>query len=435
MNEDVKKKTVMVIDNGLYVSFARILAKGFGKVYYHTPFASSFPSTRQLCVGGGFDDIERCDFPLAIADKVDLWIFLDLYHYDLQLYLEKHGARVWGARRGEEMELHRWEFKQHLKTIGLPVQPIQHIVGIDNLIESLKKVKNKYVKTSFTRGDFETFRHDTFELSQPRLEEIKHTLGPAGVTREFLIEDEISDAVEVGYDGFSVDGKFPSHAMMAYEIKDTGMIGVSLVNSKLAEPVRVVNDKLSPTLRKYNYRGFLSTEIRYTKDKKTFFIDPCCRLGTPSNELLQELFEDWPMVLWYGAKGEVYDQRVKAKYAVMAVIHSEWAVNDWQSIHFPKEIDNFVKLRFHTRIKGRDYVVPQTVGMPDLGGVVGSGKTLLDAIKQCAERAKEIKGFQVTVSLESIYKAIETIKQGEKMGIRFGDDPIPTKEQVEKAIA
>jgi hypothetical protein len=430
---NLKKKIICVVDNGLFVSFARTLAKEFGKVYYYTPWQSSFPKSQQLCIGKGFDEIERVNFPLDhYIDKVDLWVFLDLYHSDLQIYLERNGCRVWGARRGEEMELYRWDFKKYLKHIGLPVQPMEHFVGFDRVIEYLKKEKDKFIKTSFVRGDFETFHHETYELSKPRLDEIRHVLGPVASEADYIIEDSIPDAVEIGYDGFTIDGQFPSHAMMAYEIKDCGMIGISLPYSKLAEPVKYINNALVPALKGYRYRGFFSTEIRYTKSKKPYFIDPCCRLGTPSNELLQELFNGWGRTIWDGAEGKVTTPVVANKYSVMAVIHSEWAVSDWQAVYFPKELDEFVKLRFHTRIEGKDYVVPQVVGMPDLGGVVGSGKTLLEAIAQCKERAKLIKGYLVKVSLESIGEALETIEKGVEMGIKFGDDPLPTKAQVER---
>jgi hypothetical protein len=417
---NLKDKTVCVVDNGLFVSFARKLAKDFKKTYYYTPWRSSFPRTQQLKVGMGFDDIERVDFPLEKADEIDLWVFLDLYHHDLQCYLEDCGARVWGARKGEELELYRWEFKQYLKKIGLPVQPMEHIRGFQALREHLKTVKDKYVKTSFVRGDFETFRHDTYQLSEPRLDELEHTLGPSKGEYEFIVEDEIPDAVEIGYDGFTVDGGFPSHAMMAYEIKDCGMIGCALADGKLAEPVRAVNKAMAPALKGYRYRGFWSTEIRYTKDKRTYFLDPCCRLGTPSNELLQELFDGWGQVVWDGAEGKLTSPTTKAKFAVMAVISSEWAVNDWQALHYPRNLDDFVKLRFHSRIGGKDYVAPQVVGLPDLGGVVGTGQTLQMAIAQCKERAEQVKGYQLKCDLESIDKGLEAIAQGEKMGISFG---------------
>lgn len=416
---DTKSKTVCFVDNGLYVSFARKLAPEFKKAYYYSSWQCAFPTSRQLLVGDGFDEMERVNFPLEIADEVDLWVFLDLYHSDLQLFLERHGARVFGARGGEDIELYRWEFKQHLKRIGLPVVGAEKIIGTAALREHLKKVTNKYVKTSFVRGDFETFRHDNFELSEPRLDELEHVLGAAKRQYEFLVEDEIPNAVEVGYDGVCVDGKFPRHAMMAYEVKDVGMIGCVKEYDKLALPIRYVNDKLSSTLKGYEYRGFLSTEIRYTADKKSYLIDPCCRCGTPSNELLQELFDGWSEVLWAGAEGVVKDLAPKERFGVLAVIHSEWAVENWQSLRFPKELDKWVKLRFHTRIEGDDYVVPQPIGMPDLGCVVAVGETLEKAIRLCKERAKLIKGYGVEVAVEGIDKAIEVIEKGKKFGISF----------------
>lgn len=430
---DLKNKTIAVIDNGLFVSFARMLGRHFKKVYYYSPWQSSAPRSRNVSVGVGFDEIERCNFILNKADDIDLWVFLDLYHLDMQLFLEDHGARVWGGRNGEELELYRWELKNYLKSIGLPVQPAEKIIGMSNLREHLKKVRKKFIKTSFVRGDFETFKHESYDLSEPRLDDIEHDLGPAKEDYEFIVDDDIPDAVEVGYDGVTVDGQFPSHAMMAYEVKDCGMIGLSLPYGKLAEPVKLVNSAISPALKGYMYRGFLSTEIRYTKDKRSYFIDPCCRLGSPSNELLQELFDGWPQTLWNGAEGKLTSPTVKAKFAVMAMIKSEFATDNWLTIHYPKQLDEFVKLRFHSRIGGKDSVVPQPVGQPDLGAVVGVGETMLEAIHECKERASQVKGFQVECSLESIDKAVETIQQGEKMGIRFGDQKVPTVDEVRGA--
>lgn len=429
---NLKTKTVCFVDNGLFVSFARRCAKDFKKAFYYMPYAGAFVRSHQLVVGDGFDEIERILNPLERADEIDLWVFLDLYHSDLQLFLESKGARVWGARKGEEVELRRWEFKKYLKTLDLPVQHCEHIFGFKGLRDYLKKTKNKFVKTSFVRGDFETFRHDTYELSEPRLDDLEHHLGALKDEYEFIVEDEIPDAVEVGYDGFTVDGEFPSHAMQAVEVKDCGMLGAALPYSKLSEPVKLINSKLSPTFRGYNYRGFFCSEIRYTKSKESYFIDPCCRLGTPSNELLQEMFDGWPETLWHGATGQMVSPVVKAKYGVLAVIHSEYAVDNWQSLHYPKSIDEYVKLRFHTRIDGKDFVAPQVIGLPDLGCVVGTGDTLLEAVRTCKERAAMIKGFQVKCSLESIDEAMDVIKEGEKLGIKFGDAPVPTAEQVRK---
>lgn len=425
-NVKLKDLTVCIVDNGLFVSFARTLAKGFGRTLYHKPFQSAFVRTNDLAPGRGFADLEWCEQPLALLgatpeeDEIDLWVFLDLYQGGLQEFLRSTGRLVWGAGMGEEQELHRWQYKEHLKKLGLPVQGMKHVFGMDNLRSYLKESKGvKYVKTSFTRGDFETFRHEKYELTEPRLDELQHVLGVKHKDYEFIVEDEIPDAVEVGYDGFCIDGKFPNLGMMAYEIKDCGMVGTVKPYELLAEPVRLINSKVTPDMHAYGYRGFYCTEIRYTTKKESFFIDPCCRLGTPSNELLQTLFDGWPQTVWDGARGVCTSPKMKAKFGVLAMIVSEWATNDWLCVNYPASIEEFVKLRFHTRKDGKNYIVPNVIGIPDVGCVVGTGDTLAEAVKVCKERAKLISGFQVHVNVDAIDKGLEVIKEGEKFGIKF----------------
>jgi hypothetical protein len=417
---DLKNKTVCVVDNGLFVSFARTLAKDFGRCLYYKPFASAFPKSNDLAPGRGFDELEWCEQPLLLADEIDLWVFLDLYQSGLQVFLRRQGARVWGAGEGEDRELHRWEFKEELKRLGLPVQHCEHVQGLEALRKCLKATKKTvYVKTSYVRGDFETFKCSDFSIVEPRLDQLAHVLGAKKETYEFIVEDEIPDAVEVGYDGFTVDGKFPELAMMAYEVKDAGMVGVVKPYQQLAEPVKVVNGKLAPGFKDSGYRGFFSSEIRYTKKKEPFMIDPCCRLGTPSNELLQGLFDNWAQVCWDGAEGVCTTPKAKAKFGCLAMINSEWAINDWLHVQYPRELDDAVKLRFHVRRGEKDYVVPQAIGLPDVGCVIGTGATLDAAVKQCKERAEAVKGFQVKVNTEAIDKGLDVIKEGERYGIKF----------------
>lgn len=418
---DLSKKTVCIVDNGLFISFARKIAPAFGRALYHKPFQSAFPRTNDLAPGRGFEELEWCEQPLLEADNIDLWVFLDLYQSGLQVFLRAHGARVWGAGTGEDMELHRWEFKERLKELGLPVQHCEHLQGMEDLRKYLKSAKGtKFVKTSYVRGDFETFKCEDYNIVEPRLDELAHVLGVKKDHYEFIVEDEIPDCVEIGYDGFCIDGELPKLGMMAYEIKDAGMVGVVKPYEQLAEPVKLVNKKIIPDFKASGYRGFFCSEIRYTKTKEAFFIDPCCRLGTPSNELLQELFDGWPEVIWQGAEGVCATPKAKAKFGCLAIIQSEWASGDWLSVHYPrKDLDAFVKLRFHIRQGEKDFIVPQIIGIPDVGCVVGTGETLQAAVKQCKERAEQIKGFQLHVNTEAIDKGLDVIEQGKKFGIQF----------------
>jgi hypothetical protein len=135
--------------------------------------------------------------------------------------------------------------------------------------------------------------------------------------------------------------------------------------------------------------------------------------------LLQELIDDWPEIVWNGAEGVLTPIKAKAKFGCLAIIQSEFATQDWLNVHYPRELDEHVKLRFHVRMGKKDYVVPQIIGLPDVGVVLGTGATLDAAVKQCKERAEEVKGFQLQVKTEAIDKGLEVIKQGEKFGIKF----------------
>lgn len=433
---DLKTKTVMIVDNGLFTEFARVISRGFKKAYYYMPWASAFVHSRNLTVGVGFPELERVRAPLALEGVVDLWVFLDIFHADLQEHLVKSGARVWGARWGEELELYRWETKQVLRRIGLPTLPAKHIIGMKALRSHLQTHKDKWIKNSFNNGgraDQETWHHENYDLSEPRLDQLEYDLGALKHVYEFIVEDSYPDSVEIGYDGWSVDGLFPSVAMTAYEVKGVGMIGTLKRYEQFPKPVRDVNEKLAPELKGYGYRGFLCTEIRYGKEKKPYLIDPCARLGSPSNELLQCLIGNWPEIIWQGAGGVRATPRPLFKYGAVAMAYSEQSAQSWQALHYPESIEQYVKMRNPTIIQGQRYAVPQ--GQPqNIAGIVGVGNTLESAIQMMVGNAKQVKGDRVTIELGSIDKALDVIEQGRKYGIQFTSDSLPDAETLRAMV-
>ena len=51
---------------------------------------------------------------------------------------------------------------------------------------------------------------------------------------EFIVEDGIPDAVEVAYDGYTIDGKFAKNATFGIEVKDKGLVSESPQVRRLA---------------------------------------------------------------------------------------------------------------------------------------------------------------------------------------------------------
>jgi hypothetical protein len=84
-----------------------------------------------------------------------------------------------------------------------------------------------------------------------------------------------------------IDGKFPKGAMTGVEVKDEAYL--MKVTSYANCPSRSERQReAQAALKRYGYRGFISTEVRCTKDGKAYLIDPCCRARLAAERALPE---------------------------------------------------------------------------------------------------------------------------------------------------
>jgi predicted RNase H-like HicB family nuclease len=428
MSESLKDKTILVWDNGLYTSLAERLARDFKKVLYYVPWKSSFPTSNLLAIGTGLPNIVRVENVWDIVKSVDAVVFPDIYDSDAQAIISEMNIPVWGCHGGDELELNRWKFRNLLKKLGLPVSKAERVTGIPALRKHLMSVENKFIKISKTRGDTETFHHFDYVTSEAKLDALDLHFGGLKYTKEFIIEDPIEDAVEIGSDSYFVGG-YPDSGMVGIEVKDLGYIGSFQKYDDLDEGVRLVNDKLAPILKSYGYRNFISTEIRRVKDE-SYFIDICCRQASPAGETYQEVFENISEIIWYGAHGQLINPIKTANIAVEALIYSKDADLHWTAIQIAKESEQWTKLFHHCRIHGIDYVVPTETQMKAVGVVLGLGDTLEEAIDHLKTNAAGINGFGLDVRVDPLAKAILEIEAAKEEGVEFIDGPLPKVEDV-----
>lgn len=408
------------MDNGLFVELASKLAQTFKKVFYHVPWQSAFPKLNNAWIGRGLEGVEVIDSPWGPQfDEIDLFIFPDVYFGHEQVYLESVGKKVWGGRMGEELELCRECCKKWMRSQGLPVGKFQVLKGMDALREYLRANKNQFVKVNKWRGTFETFKSVDYKSVEPKLDEVEYNLGAFKHVLEFIVEDDLKDKAEIGTDAWSVDGKQPASLLSGIEIKDLAFVGIFKPYAELPKPLTQFNDVAAPLLKKFGYRGFFSTEVRIGKDHEGFQIDFCARAASPPNELYQEFYTNLADIIWQGANGVLVEPEPAAKYGVEALIHSSWADKNWQPLDFPKELKPFIKLRNATFINGRYYVIPQAVGLPEIGAVTGWGNTLDEAIKACKEHAEQVKGYYVNVPCDAFDKAQEEIEKCAEYGLEM----------------
>ena len=432
---NLKDKTVLWVDSGLFHGFARRIAPEFGRNLYYSPWQSGFPSQKQTRLGEGFPELERVNYPQQMEDEIDLFVFLDLFHSDWQMRLAKEGRRVWGARAGEDVELERGEFRAWCSRQGLRVTPAEMVTGTDALREVLEKKRDVFVKLvhGINRGDMETWKWKSTHLGTPRLDQQVYDLGSFKSDTEFLVEEENKNCIELGEDLFAVDDQWPEHIMQGMEVKGLGTVGIVKPYAQLPACLRDFNAKLGKVFKADQSRTFFCMEGLYNQKREYFPMDPCVRLGSPSNELLQELFTGWGQTLWDGAEGRMTSPKPAAKWGIVTMVYNEQSGKNWQPLKYPPAADRWIKLRNPYALGGKVFSVPQ--GSPtNIAGVVGTGDTLLAAAKALGEHVKMLDGNQIEIATDSLSKMLEIIHKSNKWGATFTTDALPSAEQLKEAV-
>jgi predicted RNase H-like HicB family nuclease len=289
----------------------------------------------------------------------------------------------------------------------LPVNESEQVHGLENLRLYLQQHEGVFVKISAFRGLGETFESENYDQSKGQLDDLRAKHGALMDVVDFIVENKIPDAKEVGYDGYCIDGEFPDSSFFGIEVKDKGYFGQLVDYDKLPKSVKEANTRLSYHMQ--GYRQFWSTELR-EKDGKGYVIDLTARHASPAGETFMQALENLPEVLFFGAEGKLVHGEWSAKYAAQIILCSEWAEEKWQPIAFPDEIRPFVKIYNHCRIDGKDYCVPQIAKMKQVGSVVALGNTPEEAIKLAKERANKIKGYDLEAEVDALDKAAKEME-------------------------
>lgn len=428
--KDSKDVVALVVDNGLFIELALKLAKTYKKVYYYVPWESAFAKMNLAYIGHGFEDQNLFVVDSIYGphfDEIDLFCFPDIYMGWEQAQLEKMGKVVWGSRVGECLELQRRGMKDILKALDMPVGKYWHIKGIANLRAFLKENEDVYVKIDKYRGTFETFHSPNYRDVEPKLDEVESQLGAFKHIIEFTVEKSLPDRVEVGTDCWAIttpegECKYPEHLISGIEIKDVGFASIFKRYDELPEVVTRFNERMKPVFAAYNWRGFVSTEVRIGKDMEPYMIDLCARAPSPPNELYQEQYANLADCIWYGANGIVVEPQATAKFGAEIMLHSSWADKSWQPVSFPEEIRDMVKLRNATKINDTYYAIPQAVGLPECGAVIGLGNTMEEALDNAVDNAEQVTGYYLEAKMGAIENIKEQIKKLDELGLNmFGE--------------
>jgi hypothetical protein len=417
---NLKEKSVLVFDYGLFICIAKRLAEDFGKVYYYVPWKCDFPTSDRDWMGRGIPGIEKIREFHKYKDKVDMLCFCDMYDGDLQQHLRNRGYKVFGAGGAEKFERNRWLFKKALVDLKLSVPKTVRVVGIDNLRKYLSSVEGvKWLKTSEFRGDFETQKHENMDSTNLWIDDLaSKMIPPRQATIEILVEDAV-EGVESGWDGFVSNGIYSTYGTVGYEIKGDGFLCKVFKESELPAPIALINKKTTPMLK--DYYGAYSTEVRVGKDGIPYYVDMSARFGSPPAELMCELYENFSEVVWDLAHGLIPHPRPIAKYGSLIRLKSDWLMKRPTYIKYPKEIDRWVKLRDYCidEKTGKIYGIPTLAQCSTVGSVIGLSDSLESSMQLCKDRASMIEGNEINWCKEIFAKGMAEIREGLKFGINL----------------
>jgi hypothetical protein len=415
---DLSKMTAIVYDRGgLYLYCAEKLAEKYGNVMYYLADADAYPTSQKNTIGMGIPKVKRIHDLWEHIDEADCLYFFDCYDGELQHWLRHKGYKVFGSGRAEQLEINKTMFMDKLKELKLPAAETYIAHGMKELREHLTKHDNTtlFLK-NLHRGDFESKKFSSMVQIRPWLDDLVKRVGTASDTMDVLVQNKIEAVAEIGYDGFCIDGEYTENCIVGYEIKDICFVGKIFL--KTPKILADINAAFAPAQKELGGRGNLSTEIRQTKDGKSYYIDPTERVPSPPGEVICEVYEDWAEDTYRIACGEVPVLKPQGKFIAELVLTSEWYGDHELHVTFPKKYRQHVKLKNHTVRDGEFYCIPNGNGN-FFGAVVAYADTLKEAVDKVKEVAESVEADDYKYDPSGFDEATEAVKAGEQFGIVF----------------
>lgn len=430
--KSISEVVCCVVDAGCFLSVAQMMGKVCREAYYYSPFEGEYLNMHECCIGEGLENVRRIDDYMEpeFYDSVDLWMFPDIGYGGLQKFLRREGKAVWGSMGASDLELYRTHFITVIEGLGLPVVPSVTCQGLDELNEHLKSVKDKWVKVNRYRGNMETWRHQDYEHSQRELERLAMEFGGYKNRVVFVVQDTIkgeddSPVIEVGYDGWTVDGEFPAFSFQGVEAKNEAYLGSLLAYDDLPEEVKSVNESMSPILKEYGYRNFFATEIR-VKDGVPYFIDPTMRMAGQTMEHLLLTCTNLPEVIWRGAQGELIVPEFSHDFAAESTLHYKSNGEGWKVLRVPEKVKDKVMI-YRACSDGEAYHFPPGCN-DEVGVVIGQGDSIESSIDDLKDNFAALSEESVSINEHSFVQLLEEIAEGEQQGVEFSDQQVPSPE-------
>ena len=422
----VEHAKILLFNRGDHSYLAERFARDAEKVWSFTPILGRQPKNQDDQIDTGLEGVEVVDDFRKYRDKADLIVFPGEYDGEECNQAWIDGLRAFGSGLFAEIENNRFLFLETLDKVGLKAIKTYRAEGFDEAIEYLTGKKDKWIKSSYNRADFDTKHFQTLATFMPWFHYYRNKLGQ-GVsdTIELLIQNDFPCVCEAGSDRYMVRGKRTPTGTIGYEEKDKSY--VYRIAKEIPQCLDEIDAKMESVFKaehkdgvlvKGAYSGAYSTEVRINEKGEKRFTDLTARIGSPPGEGISESYTSFTQDIFDVADGKMPKMEYKKEYGAMINLISSWNKKDEICVDFPQEVKNNIKLRHSYKHKDNYYCVPNESG-GYFGAVVTQGTTLKEAVEKANEIAEQVICLDLEYTPIDLEKCEKLCAEGEKHGILF----------------
>lgn len=385
----------------MYVNLAARMARDT-EVAYYSSWLNAFPQSQEMAPGSGIKNVTRVNDPIQfmLDNNASCVIVADQYLESYQELADAMELPALGPGRGTKLEQDRWLLKEYLEQHKLPVGPAVLIEGIDALEGYLRENDDKYIKVSTFRGDLETYHHETWDKTRPEFYRWALKFGALGKRIQFIVEDPIPDAKELGVDTYFRKGRFVLPCYYGQEIKDAGYVGYRI--DQFDKGTKPIMDALAKYFAQSGYDWFFSNEMRI-KDGDYYMTDATCRIPSPPGGAMMAAMKNFTAFMLKNEEPEKLPE-----YICEIILKSDVPSKGWMGVDIPKGMKDRVMMHNYCEVDGKTWAIPHDAKYVEFGSACGWG-SLEDACQMALETAQAIKADGLYFDDHVLEKAQEAL--------------------------
>jgi hypothetical protein len=213
------------------------------------------------------------------------------------------------------------------------------------------------------------------------------------------------------------------------EKKDEAYFAAVTERQKMPQQLLPIMDAFSPFLADRQYRCQWSMEVRVA-GQVDYFIDATCRGGLPSTASQLLLWDNFPEIIFHGARGELVEPKPTARFSAECMVKVNGEQGAWDTLVIPPGLEDNLHVSGCCMVKGQPWFPPEPgVIEQEVGWLVATGDTPTETAKEM-NRLADLLPDGADAAVESLADIIREVESEQEQGIKFTNLPMPEPDVV-----